>query len=371
MPDSAYNEQLAAARSRFINGSGIPARQMDRLVREFAVMLARIVRDGEAGRITEARRDGLILSIMEEMQRYSDRVVVVLDESVMAAAEAAAAGHANALSAASTVAGITRTHSFTSVPIRAIEGLMQRRGLSEFGGIAETYQTLMRRKLQDIAPEVDRFIASAFTRGQSAETATAELAKIMAQNDPAILDTLGKLGPRGGRTRAAIRSAEVIDDADLVKAKQLLSDSRRIMRTEINTGYHESNVLGMMESPVVRSVRWQTSGRHEGLHSSPDVCTVLRDADIYGLGPGMYPPELVPSLPHPNCGCRGVAVLLRPADWDKPKPEVPDVRFADESQVRAVVGDGVTDNYIQRQMEMMNTRLRLADEAYRQVQVAA
>src|SRR5690606_3258478 len=46
-------------------------------------------------------------------------------------------------------------------------------------------------------------------------------------------------------------------------------------------------------------------------HPRPDICDLYANQNLYGLGPGGYPPDAVPSTPHPNCLCVRVAIVDR------------------------------------------------------------
>jgi hypothetical protein len=133
--------------------------------------------------------------------------------------------------------------------------------------------------------------------------------------------------------------------------------------TEPNTAYHEANVQGMIQSPVVDLVKWNTSGRHDGLNSAPDACDVLRDADLFGYGSGVYHKRVAPSLPHPACACHLSAVLLRPAEWGRPPRAVPKQVLVRGAAVRKIVGEDKTDAFVAGQAKMINRKLRAAYEA--------
>lgn len=320
-------------------------------------MLIRIDAEVAAGAITSDRAESLKRSIIAAMQRYADRFHNLLVQSTRQAAEIAAGAHAQGLSAASQAAGVSISYNFASVPVRALENMMMRRGLPG-GGLADTYRTLINRKIQHIAPEIDRILTSAIARGTSSNRLTTELAAAMAREDDRLMRTLRSLGPRGGRTAEAIASGVEIPGDEIVGARRLLFDSRRIATTEILTAHHESDHLAMVESPVVKAVRWQTSGRHD----IPDACDVLEQSDIYGMGAGVFPTKNAPSKPHPFCRCHLVSLLAEPDEWDRaPEPPEP-LRLAAENDVRKVLSGG-TDKYIESQREMINQRLRLAREA--------
>ena len=119
-----------------------------------------------------------------------------------------------------------------------------------------------------------------------------------------------------------------------------------------------------VQSPAVKSVVWTLSTRHGSLQSSPDECDFLASQNAFDLGPGHYPPEKVPSHPHPNCECRTTVVTKRPDQWGSDEIETPSAPNVDEDAVRAVLedvkermptGDGrtVTDRHVERVHEII------------------
>ena len=92
------------------------------------------------------------------------------------------------------------------------------------------------------------------------------------------------------------------------------------MVTEINTAYRESNIISSYQSPVVGFKQWRVSGRHYSLPSTPDVCTMYQESDLFGYGIGIFPILNTPSTPHPFCACRQIDVLRPKNEWGKPKP---------------------------------------------------
>ena len=120
-------------------------------------------------------------------------------------------------------------------------------------------------------------------------------------------------------------------------------------------------------SPVIASMKWQVSGRHFGLHSTPDACTMYYQQDIQGLGEGIYSTQTIPSPPHPYCGCYTMKVFREPKDWDKPKPEARRPRKLSRSEIGQEY-DGMTENKIQRQVELANSNAENAYQAWREIQ---
>ena len=52
----------------------------------------------------------------------------------------------------------------------------------------------------------------------------------------------------------------------------------------------------------------------------PDICEVWATADLYGMGPGVYPADKTP-IDHPNGWCFLTDVIRPPSEWGSPKEE--------------------------------------------------
>ncbi len=157
------------------------------------------------------------------------------------------------------------------------------------------------------------------------------------------------------------------------KANRALFDAKRIMVTEINTAYRESNIISSYESPVVGFKQWSVSGRHYSLPSTPDVCTMYQESDLFGYGTGIFPILNTPSTPHPFCACVQIDVLRPQNQWGDPKPNTEQPNIIRADQVRADLLraasrnkqlaarlDKVSENHINRQIEIGNEYTNLA-----------
>lgn len=76
--------------------------------------------------------------------------------------------------------------------------------------------------------------------------------------------------------------------------------AERIARTEMaraqNAGVYEKYV----DNDDCIGFRWRLSSAHPVY----DICDMYAKADLYGLGPGIYPKNQLPMMPaHPNCMC--------------------------------------------------------------------
>lgn len=110
------------------------------------------------------------------------------------------------------------------------------------------------------------------------------------------------------RLRAAVESAsdEAIDRAvnrwALDKAQY---QAKVIARTEAVAAHREAYERQMRSRPWTKGFRWNISPGHP----RPDICDLLANQNLYGLGPGGYPPDAVPRTPHPSCLCSQTAII--------------------------------------------------------------
>lgn len=362
---TAYEQALNDARSALFDPrTGLAPDAIRRLYATYADALVRIYTAIERGTLNSQqlqRQSAIAQAIVRELARLSSQLGNALDSDTMEIAGLATEGHAIALAAAAEAVGVELTTSFAAVPERALRAMMVRRGF----GQATTFQTLVNRRIKDAAAEVDVYVGSAFARGVGADRAVKDLAIIMAREDPTLLAAVRRLGPRGGRLVSEIAiGAPVVPPDQVASAKSLFSDARRIYVSETNTAFMEADRLAAVESPVVDVMEWQTSGRHEGLPTSPDECDVYELADLHGLGPGVYYPETLPARPHPNCGCTTRTKTRRPSQWNEPKRTPLRPSNLSSARVREIFGKGASDTRVARARSTINERLHTAHEVW-------
>lgn len=88
--------------------------------------------------------------------------------------------------------------------------------------------------------------------------------------------------------------------------------ANRILRTEAARAWGQGFHKECMDDPDVVGWKWSTSSAHKVF----DICDFHARADLYRMGPGVYPKDRHPSYPaHPHCFCNASQVY---------KGEVPD-----------------------------------------------
>uniref|UniRef100_A0A6M3L3V4 Putative capsid assembly protein n=1 Tax=viral metagenome TaxID=1070528 RepID=A0A6M3L3V4_9ZZZZ len=74
--------------------------------------------------------------------------------------------------------------------------------------------------------------------------------------------------------------------------------ARLVMRNETNEAHWRALVAQAQDKPYVTAMKWNF-----GSHPEYDICDEIKSADLFGLGPGVYPKDQVPDRPHPACNC--------------------------------------------------------------------
>lgn len=367
MPEwsEAYQEATLAARNEALTSRGIPRQAYQQLYQEYASFLEDVRRDLEREAITSDRAQTLERLLSRRMQQLANRAGIIFDDAQDRMIELGIQGHVNGFSEASRITGVGVSVNFDAVPDRVLDLMMLRRGFSS----SKDFKSVLKRGLTDVAGDIDRFLSSVVARGVSSERAYRELGGIFVQND----QTLSRLVRDGRLMKSTLNESlkeGVIDLADYNKARTALFDARRIVVTENNNAFRESALQSAIESPVVGYAKWNVSGRHYGLPSSPDVCTVWHESDLFGVGAGVFPLQNFPSAPHPWCGCYKYDVLRTPDQWNEPKPQAMQPPDLTESRFEDMFKDK-TENHLKRQIEISNGLLKSAYRYAERVRGAA
>lgn len=83
--------------------------------------------------------------------------------------------------------------------------------------------------------------------------------------------------------------------------------ARRIARTEMARAYDDGFMSKWASDEDCIAFKWKMSTAHPFC----DICDMYAEADLYGMGPGIFPKDRVPTLPvHPNCMCHLRPVMV-------------------------------------------------------------
>ena len=90
-------------------------------------------------------------------------------------------------------------------------------------------------------------------------------------------------------------------------------NAQRIARTETARAWGVSRSNDFLQDDAVVGYKWRLSTRHPKF----DICDIHANADLYGMGAGVYPKDKGPEYPaHCNCTC-GLSPVYR-TDIDNP-----------------------------------------------------
>lgn len=131
-------------------------------------------------------------------------------------------------------------------------------------------------------------ISSAVIQGATAHAAAREL---LAKKAAVPADIAAAIDAAG---KAALgRQAETL----LTGKGSPLFNAQRVFRTELNRAHGEAYIHGFMQQPDAGGLRFELSPRHP----RADICNLHATANLFGLGPGVYPDRArCPWPAHPN-----------------------------------------------------------------------
>lgn len=91
--------------------------------------------------------------------------------------------------------------------------------------------------------------------------------------------------------------------------------AERIARTESARAYNEGVMARYEKDEDIVAYKWTMSSRHPCV----DICDLYANADLYGMGNGVFPKDKVPMIPaHPHCMC-----MLKPVEKGRVENEDP------------------------------------------------
>lgn len=103
--------------------------------------------------------------------------------------------------------------------------------------------------------------------------------------------------------------AAAVDDGNEVRLRKAIYSAtqekaryhaERIARTENARAYADGQMNRYLDDEDVVAFQWKLSANHPRY----DICDFYANADLYGLGKGVYPKDKFPRLPaHPHCMC--------------------------------------------------------------------
>lgn len=133
-------------------------------------------------------------------------------------------------------------------------------------------------------------------------------------------------GLRAGYSEV-IKAVESDNESKLAKAIEIATEEKtryhaeRIARTETARAYADGQVSRYKDDDDIVAFQWKLGTRHPVF----DICDFYANADLYGMGKGVFPKDKVPTLPaHPHCMCRLKPIVDGMIDNSTPKENIND-----------------------------------------------
>lgn len=132
-------------------------------------------------------------------------------------------------------------------------------------------------------------VEMAVIQGQGASEAAREF---LSRGEIVPIEIQNKLGMANAR-----RMGSTAAQALMTGEGSPLSNAMRVFRTEINRAHGEAYIDSSLSHPMAAGVRFKLSPAHP----KPDICDLHAEANLYGLGKGVYPSrDKCPWPAHPN-----------------------------------------------------------------------
>jgi len=283
--------------------------------------------------------------------------------------------HEELIKQASSQAGVNINYSFEGFNIDALEGMFTRRGID----VVNSFKTLQNSRISSaLSGPLSDLIERGIKSGDWQET-TRRIARLLSLGDAPDIKALQNIADEQGISLTELISArmeEIPDEVGFSEAmRRQMFNARRIAQTEIDVAIHEGERVAAERNPVNKGLKWQTSGRHSGLRSAPDVCDVFERYDFHGLGPGIYYPSTLPAKPHPFDGCTRLYVMRQPSEWGMDREDPVKPRMIQDPEVAQLMGSLVTSRsrdltprYISYTTSQANRYVQLAWQSWQQQQ---
>ncbi len=314
-----------------------------RFYRLYLLALNRVLQRYPGAETEEIARE-LLLELQRQQVLYGRASEILTKRTIRDILETTVEAHKDALR--QLTAGQIEA-SFDGVSRDAFEDLFKRRNM----GLTSSYKSLSLAQIQQAGRVIENALQSMVLDGDSWQDATQRIIDGLVLGDGELARMAKSMARRSRglgtwleRTNQGLASMEAVK-----RARKIAYDARRIARTEVAHAHHEADRQASLRSPVVKGLKWNLSPRHP----EPDICDVYAKVDLHGLGPGVYPPEYLPPLPHPHCLCFMTHVLYDPGEWQNEQPAPSRPRKLSRGDVLKHMKG--TDNAIKRTLEQINS----------------
>ena len=183
--------------------------------------------------------------------------------------------------------------------------------------------------------------------GRDASQTTREF---LARGEPTPLEVQANVG-----ADRALRLGTKIEDVLTKTPGNAYSNALRVFRTELNRAHGEAYQLSASASSDVIGMKFVLSPNHP----RRDICDYYAQANLYGLGPGVYPVGQAPWPAHPNTMSYLVAVFkdevsaadranqTSPTDWLQQQSPAMQDQILGVNKARALRAGVLEDTHIE------------------------
>ncbi len=332
---------LLTARRRVLERVARTDRRIDRLYRQAAKTVRQRLMRGQ--RRTEAQ---IASMVREEMDRISDEILPEVESNIRVAAEQGDetaqrtvrlldGPQAPTLPSRATQRAADQIRGRLSVDGLSLSARLNRHHVATSAQVARTITASLRGG-ETIQRTAERILDAGDPVARLPEHVDrlTSAARAAASGDPVAMrdyrqqvdrwrSRIERLGQGATRSPGAftIRSAtqafvKDIDGATKARVDRAVDrwvlerarhQARLVARHETAEAYRRSYEETAAQAPGVVGFRWTLSSGHP----HKDVCDILANQDLHGLGPGGYPVDSVPETPHPACLCTRAAITDR------------------------------------------------------------
>lgn len=167
--------------------------------------------------------------------------------------------------------------------------------------------------------DIPKFMKRLITLSNGSDAGKEQFAKEV----KSIRKYINKLHTKGMRAMydALVSAIETRNEAAIHKAIFVATQERtryfaeRIARTERARAWVDGFLAKWQHDDDCIAYQYQLSSRHP----KRDICDLYANADLYGMGKGIFPKDKVPNIPvHPHCMCRLKPVIRGMIDNETP-----------------------------------------------------
>lgn len=381
--ENEYQRRLARGR-RIIMRQSLQDLESD-IINAWLQELSGVTRAMHSGNLSPEAADRLQREILNAIQRWGGRVDGITKNISERSINNIRRLHERLLGQAE----VEINYSFDGFNVDALEGMFVRRDLN----IVDSFKTMSNLNVsKTVKGPLQDVLTEAAKGAQSWQDVTSDVARLLSYSTGG--DEIDMSAVRMATEGSDLSVMDVmsgrLDELDMSSlsdemearvreaVKRMNFNARRIAQTEIDVAAHEGERVAAVRNPIVKALQWKTSGRHDNIRSSPDVCDVFEEYDFYGIGGGTFFAETLPAKPHPFDGCTRLYVIRDVQEWGAAKAEPVKPASVTQQEVVEVLARNrnsksreLTPNFISYTTAQANKYVQLAWQVYNNQQSQA